>query len=211
MATRTPAPPASGKPGAAPPERRSARERLLAAAEELFYGEGINTVGIDRVIERAGVAKASLYDAFGSKEELIRAYLAARHEGRQARMAEKLARYATPRDKLLGIFDAMAEIMAAPNFQGCAFVRAGSELRSAPRVQEVVEESRAWLKTLFHDLARAAGAAHPDRLAQQFVILYDGASISAQMDGDLKSAARARAMAETMLDADMRAPARRRS
>ena len=56
----------------APPARRSARDRLLAAAEELFYEEGVNTVGIDRVIERAGVAKASLYDTFGSKEALIR-------------------------------------------------------------------------------------------------------------------------------------------
>src|SRR2546425_8099290 len=55
------------------PRRRSARERLLAAADELFYGAGINTVGIDRVIEHAGVAKASLYDCFGSKEGLIRA------------------------------------------------------------------------------------------------------------------------------------------
>ena len=55
------------------PDRRPARERLLAAAAELFYEEGVNTVGIDRVIERAGVAKASLYDCFGSKDELVRA------------------------------------------------------------------------------------------------------------------------------------------
>ena len=57
----------------------SARERLLAAASELFYAEGVHTVGIDRVIERAGVAKASLYNTFGSKEELVRAYLESRH------------------------------------------------------------------------------------------------------------------------------------
>src|SRR5271168_3755658 len=56
-------------------DRRPARERLLAAADQLFYEEGFNLVGIDRVIERAGVAKASLYDCFGSKEELIRSYL----------------------------------------------------------------------------------------------------------------------------------------
>src|SRR3569833_4167950 len=86
------------------PEKRSARERLLEAAEELFYGEGINTVGIDRIIERAGVAKASLYDCFGSKEELIRSYLSARHESRQKRITEGLKRFATPREKLLGVF-----------------------------------------------------------------------------------------------------------
>src|SRR5690348_13294799 len=60
--------------------RRSPRERLLDAASELFYAEGIQSVGIDRVIERAGVAKASLYSTFGSKEELVRAYLDQRGE-----------------------------------------------------------------------------------------------------------------------------------
>ena len=59
--------------------RRSPRERLLEAAGELFYAEGVQSVGIDRVIERAGVAKASLYSTFGSKEELVRAYLDERH------------------------------------------------------------------------------------------------------------------------------------
>src|SRR5712692_9239750 len=78
-------------------ERRSARERLLAAAQELFYKEGINTVGIDRVIEHAGVAKASLYDCFGSKEGLIRAYLTARQEARQKTWREILAHYDNPR------------------------------------------------------------------------------------------------------------------
>ena len=60
--------------------KRSPRERLLAAADELFYAEGVQSVGIDRVIERAGVAKASLYSTFGSKEELVRAYLEGMHE-----------------------------------------------------------------------------------------------------------------------------------
>jgi AcrR family transcriptional regulator len=64
----------------AAPVKRSPRERLLDAANELFYAEGVQSVGIDRVIERAGVAKASLYSTFGSKEELVRAYLEARHE-----------------------------------------------------------------------------------------------------------------------------------
>ena len=80
-------------------DRRPARERLLAAADELFYEEGFNLVGIDRVIERAGVAKASLYDCFGSKEELIRSYLQQRHEARQLRMRERLARYDHPQGK----------------------------------------------------------------------------------------------------------------
>src|ERR1700740_2892554 len=101
--------------------RTSARERLLAAADELFYENGVNLVGIDRIIEHAGVAKASLYDCFGSKEELIRAYLQRRHEARQVRLQDWLARYATPRQKILGVFDYMVEITAKPDFRGCAF------------------------------------------------------------------------------------------
>jgi len=83
----------------------SARDRLLAAANELFYEEGVHTVGIDRVIERAGVAKASLYSTFGSKEELVRAYLLGRAEARQQRMSQRVARYDNPRDRILGLFD----------------------------------------------------------------------------------------------------------
>ena len=111
---------------ATPAAPRSARQRLLDAAEQLFYAEGINTVGIDRIIEKAGVAKASLYDVFGSKEELIRSYLAARFEKRKTRLTEKLARFRGPREKLLGVFDAMGEIVAEPGYRGCPFVRASA-------------------------------------------------------------------------------------
>ena len=79
----------------------SARERLLEAANELFYDEGVHTVGIDRVIERAGVAKASLYNTFGSKDELVRAYLEGRHARTSARITRYLERYSDPRDRLL--------------------------------------------------------------------------------------------------------------
>jgi len=96
------------KTGSAP--RVSARERLLAAADELFYENGINTVGIDRVIERAGVAKASLYDCFGSKDELVRSYLQARNEARRTRINERLSQYHTPEEKILSIFDLLGEL-----------------------------------------------------------------------------------------------------
>src|SRR5260370_35948680 len=123
-------------------ERRSARERILAAAQELFYKEGINTGGIDRVIEHAGVAKASLYDCFGSKEGLIRAYLTARHEARQQKLHERLAQYDNPRDRLLGVFDVMAEIAVESNFGGCAFTRARALARAGSAVKGVCDEAR---------------------------------------------------------------------
>ena len=186
---------------AAAADRPSARARLLAAASELFYEEGVHSVGIDRVIERAGVAKASLYDTFGSKEELIRSYLLSRQEARQARILDRLGRFTTPRTRLLGIFDVLADSLAEPNYRGCAFVRASAEMRVGSSAKTVCDDSRAWLRALFTDLAKQAGATRPAALAKQLVLLYDGASVSAQMDGDAKAAATARAIAALMLDA----------
>ena len=85
--------------------RLSARERLLAAANELFYNEGVHTVGIDRIIEQAGVAKASLYNTFGSKDELVRAYLEARRASVTQRIMRAVHRYDTPRERLLAVFE----------------------------------------------------------------------------------------------------------
>src|SRR5580700_3596354 len=185
-------------------DRRPARERLLAAADELFYEEGVNLVGIDRVIERAGVAKASLYDCFGSKEELIRSYLQQRHEARQVRLRERLSLCATPREKILAVFDSMAEAAAKPDFRGCAFARASSEARPGSSVKAMCDESRAWNLELFADLAKQAGAADPDRVAQQLRLLYDGAAVSAHVDKTSTAAAAARAVAEMVLDQAIR-------
>lgn len=187
-----------------PRERRSARERLLAAADELFYEGGIHTVGIDRIIERAGVAKASLYDAFGSKDELIRAYLLSRAEARRVRITTKLAGLTTPRDRVLALFDAMGESMAATSYRGCAFVRASAEAQPSSSVKSVVDDSRAWMRSFFLDEAADAGVAAPDQLAQQLVLLYDGAAVSAQMDCNAGAAAAARAAAAILFDAAAR-------
>ena len=128
------------------------------------------------------MAKASLYDNFGSKEELIRSYLVSRNEARRARMGEKLARFKTPRERLLGVFDVMGELAAERGFRGCAFMRANAEVRDSAGRKAVIDDSRAWTLELFTQLAKDAGAAQPKKLARQLVILYDGALVSAQID-----------------------------
>ena len=179
--------------------RLSARERLLAAAGELFYENGINSVGIDRVIEHAGVAKASLYDCFGSKEELIRSYLEERSRVRQARIEERLSKYDNPQEKILSIFDLLGELASRPDYRGCAFVRASADANSSDKVRGVCEQSRAYILGKFTDLCREAGALDPLLLAKQLVLLYDGATISAHMDGNRNAVATARALAAQML------------
>src|SRR5947208_16400468 len=109
--------------------RVSARDRLLAAADELFYAEGVHSVGIDRVIDRAGVAKASLYNTFGSKDELVRAYLQTRHDSVTRRIMAAVERYGTPRERLLAVFEGQGELYVQPGYRGCAFARASAESR----------------------------------------------------------------------------------
>jgi len=187
---------------ASPATRKpSARERLLTAADELFYAEGVHTVGIDRVIEHAGVAKASLYSSFGSKDGLIRAYLEGRHQRRRERILTGLERFDTPRDRLLGVFDVLAELAAAPTFRGCAFYNASAESPADGVVQQVCDENRAWTRRLFTDLAREAGARDPEALAAQLVVLYDGSSVGARMDRSAAAATTSRAVAAALLDA----------
>jgi AcrR family transcriptional regulator len=179
----------------------SARDRLLAAANELFYAEGVHTVGIDRVIERAGVAKASLYSTFGSKDGLIRAYLSLRADARRQRIEGWLARHDHPRDRILAIFDALAEAIALPTFRGCAFMNASAEgPRGETAVTQVCADTRAWTRGMFVDLARELGVADPELIGRQLHALYDGASIAAAMDRDVGAAAASRAAAAVLLD-----------
>jgi AcrR family transcriptional regulator len=184
-----------------PTARPSARDRILTAADELFYEEGIHSVGIDRVIERAGVAKASLYNTFGSKDELVRSYLLSRQAAREARIAGKLGGVDAPRDRLLAIFDALGDVIADPDFRGCAFQRASAEAPAGGSIQRVCDSSRAWTRSLMVDLARAAGVADPEPLAQRLLLLYDGALMGARLDRDPSTAAAARTVAEGLIDA----------
>jgi AcrR family transcriptional regulator len=182
----------------------SARDRLLAAADELFYEEGIHTVGIDRIIEKAAVAKATLYSLFGSKEELIRAYLQGRLETRQARINRALSTIDSPRERILGIFDVLGTYFAEPDFQGCAFMNASAESRPGSAAFEVSSVSRAWTRSLFTDLAREAGARDPELLGRQLRLVYDGAMMSARMDGEAGAVETAKAAAGAIIDAAIR-------
>jgi AcrR family transcriptional regulator len=181
--------------------RPSVRERLLAAADELFYQEGVQSVGVDRVVQKAGVAKASLYSVFGSKEELIGAYLDARQAEARRQVERTLTRFRAPRERLLGVFDAQGQQFTEPDFNGCAHMTASAEARRGGPVESATGRFRLWVRTLFTDLAREAGVADPEGLARQLHLLYDGAGISARSDRDPSAATTARAAAAALFDA----------
>ena len=181
--------------------KASARERLLAAADDLFYAEGVQTVGIDRVIEHAGVAKGSLYNTFGSKENLVRAYLESRHAATSAGLWRAVERHSDPRQRLLAVFDAQAELFAEPTFRGCAFVTASAEAPDGGAIAQAADDYRREVRGIFIELARDAGASDPAVLGRQLQLLYDGSGLSARMDRDPNAAAAAKAAAEVLLDA----------
>jgi AcrR family transcriptional regulator len=188
----------------------SARDRLLAAADELFYAQGVHVVGVDRIVERAGVTKASLYNTFGSKDELVRAYLQNHFRRRQARIAQILATNKTPRERILGMFGEVEDLLAGSAFRGCRFISAAAESQPGDPGQVVAEDYRAWLWSLFTDLAREAGAKDAKQVGRQLFLLYDGAAVAARMDEDRKAAARAvSAAVVALLDAAI--PAKRSS
>jgi AcrR family transcriptional regulator len=179
----------------------SARERLLAAADELFYSDGVQTVGIDRIVQKAGVAKASLYNLFGSKDQLVQAYLDARTDATREQVERTLTRFRTPRERLLGVFDAQGHVFTRPDFNGCAHLTASAEAEAGSPVECANNRFRQWVRALFTDLARDAGVADFEGLARQLHLLYDGAGVSARMDRDPSAATTARAAAAALFDA----------
>jgi AcrR family transcriptional regulator len=176
---------------------------LLAAADELFYAEGVQSVGIDRIIEHAGVAKASLYNLFGSKEALVSAYLESRHRGTIERLKAAVERHREPRKRLLAVFEAQGELFAEPGFRGCAIVTATAEAADGSIIDKAAESYRAEMLALLTGLARAAGVASPARTARQLQLVYDGAGVAARMDRDPSVARSARAAAAALLDASL--------
>jgi AcrR family transcriptional regulator len=156
-------------------KRPSARERLLAASDELFYRDGVHSTGIDAVIERAGVAKGSLYYIFGGKDELVAAYLRGRHQAWRQRVEAAQADTDDPDEKILATFDALADYVSRPEFRGCPFNNAAAEAPAGQAQRLAINEYRDWLRQSFRQLAVDTGAADSEALTDALIVLYDGA------------------------------------
>jgi AcrR family transcriptional regulator len=190
---------------------RTAKQRLLQAADELFYNEGIHAVGIDRVIAHAGVAKGSLYYSFAGKDDLVRGYLTERHGKWADRVSAGIEALTDPRERILAVYDALGALFAEPDYRGCAFMNALAEAAPDSVEAQAATTFRAWVRTLFLGLAADADAEDPKQLAESLVVLYDGAVATAQMDKAPQAAQTARHLADLVLDAvGTRARQRRR-
>jgi AcrR family transcriptional regulator len=180
--------------------RRTAKQRLLEAADDLFYSEGIHTVGIDRVIAHAGVAKGSLYYSFTGKDELVHDYLTHRHARWAERVAAGIEAHTDPRARILAVYDVLGTLFAQPDYRGCAFMNATAEAAPDSVEAQAATTFRAWVRNLFLDLATDVDARDPKQVAETLVLLYDGAVATAQMDKAPEAARTARRIAELILD-----------
>jgi AcrR family transcriptional regulator len=170
-------------------KRPSARERLLAASDELFYRDGVHSTGIDAIIERAGVAKGSLYYIFGGKDELVAAYLRGRHQAWRQRVEAAQAGTDDPDERILAIFDAIADYVSQPEFRGCPFDNADAEAPAGEGQRAATKEYRDWLRQSFVELAADTGVPDSVALADALIVLYNGAMATADTAEPSRAAA----------------------
>jgi len=181
-----------------------ARERILDAASRLFYEEGIQAVGIQRIIEAANTVKASLYAHFKSKDELIAAYLQREYD--RARVSvEALLQGLTGRRALLRLFDSLAEAMARPGFCGCTYSNAAVEIIALDHpATPIVRAFRAWWSELMIGLVREAGVASPEKVGAAALLLFEGAQAAGRLGQGTQAARDARWAVERLLDQGVR-------
>lgn len=178
----------------------SARDRLLGAATKLFYRDGFHAVGIDRILDEAGVAKMTLYNHFPSKDTLIAEALRQRAALFEKGFKRDVMAVPAPRKRLLALFDALDAWFKTPDFQGCMFVAAAAEFHDPAHPARVVaaDHKRALLAFVLR-LAKDAEAKDPATLALRLALLIDGAIAVAHVAGDLDAGLRARDTAELIL------------
>jgi len=181
------------------------RDRLLEAAAGLFYAEGITAVGVDRICSAAGVSKRSLYALFGTKDALVAASLERFGERIVAGYLPATAMVdgdqPSPREQILGVFTWLESAAATPDYEGCPFVSAATELKDpAHPAAAVAKRFKDRLTAFFESAARSAGAPDPADLAQQLTVVFDGCGDRVVVTGHALNGLPTR-MATTLLDA----------
>jgi AcrR family transcriptional regulator len=183
--------------------RPSARERILDSAYELFSRKGLRAVGIDEVIDRAEVAKATLYRHFASKDELVLAFLQLREERWTHGWVEQGARgrAADPEEQLLSIFDLFDEWFRSADFEGCSFINVLLEVGDLDHpVGRASADHLANIRNVIETLAEEAGLRDPAEFARSWHILMKGSIVQAG-EGDVDAAKRAQQMARLLIAA----------
>jgi AcrR family transcriptional regulator len=178
-----------------------ARERIVDSSYELFSQRGIQAVGVDEVIEKAGVAKATLYRHFPSKDDLVLEFLESREERWTHELVEAGAksRGSTPEEQLLAIFDVFDEWFRREDFEACSFINVLLEMGPEHPLGKASMRHLENIRSMVSELAKEAGLRDPASFALSWHILMKGSIVSAA-EGDLEAAHRAQSMARQLID-----------
>ncbi|MFJ4781872.1 TetR/AcrR family transcriptional regulator [Streptomyces sp. NPDC088794] len=160
-------------------DKASTKDRLLDAAAELFYRDGVS-IGVDALCREAGVSKRSMYQLFAGKDEVLAASLERRAPEVAAQLAEGLEQVVTPRERILHVFERSEWLSTGPDYQGCPFLAALVELKDPEHpASKVAGIAKQQLQDGFRAEAERGGASDPEFLARQLMLVYDGASARA--------------------------------
>lgn len=186
-----------------PADDEALRVLALNAADRLFYARGVQAVGMDELRAASGISLKRLYRLFPSKDAIVEQVLLARHRVWTERVAAAVAGEEEPRERLLAIYDFLADWFSEDGFRGCAFINSFGELGGfSPRVAEIVRNHKKDFQGFVANLASEAGA--PPTLAPQLSILAEGAQTTAAISGSAEPALQARAAAEVLINAALK-------
>lgn len=183
------------------------RDRILAAADALFYARGFQSVGMDDIRTGAGVSLKKLYAAFPGKEQLVAAVLAARRATWEQGIAAAVAAATTPRERLLAMYDFLEQWFGDATFRGCGFINAFGELGgTSPAVAAIARDHKDAFQRSVADLTAdvVPDPAAAEELAAQLALLAEGAQTTAAIAGDTSPARHARRAAAVLVDAATR-------
>jgi len=163
--------------------KNEVRQDIIDTAARLFYWQGYHNTGINQIIEESGIAKSSLYQNFRSKEDLLLVYLQV--SGAQTDEALKAAadKYKKPREKVLGVFDYIEELVQRKDYFGCNFLNIVSEMpRNAKRVRKQIKKQKGGVRELFVQILKPI---HKEQLADEIYMLFEGALIAQKVHDDV--------------------------
>lgn len=180
-----------------------AKQRILETATDLFYSEGIRLVGVDRLISVSGVTKATFYKHYRSKDNLVIAYVAGRHDSDKERIEDLISRSSGPTEALSAIVGLILAALHRPGFRGCLYLNAAAEFPDPDHpIRELVVQHRDWYSATIEGLLARAGHPLPGEGADDFLVARDGAMVGGYAGDPIAAAgalqrATARILAET--------------